>query len=388
MADYYSTLPQRSQRRLPLLVGIFLGLFGGTLLADRIHGMAGRPSPRPVTPRRDLGPEERANVSLFADASPSVVAIRSVSKRRDFFTRNIMEIPEGSGSGFIWDEAGHIVTNFHVAALALKQSRPTLQVSVADHADWIEAKIIAAEPDKDIAILEIPTKGIKLRPIKIGTSSDLQVGQKVFAIGNPFGFDQTLTTGIVSALGRTIKSITGRTIDGVIQTDAAINPGNSGGPLLDSAGRLIGVNTMIFSPSGVSAGIGFAVPVDIVAEIVPQLIQYGRVLRPILGIDMEEEQLALRIAQRFFGLEGGILVKSVAKGSGAAEAGLRGRYVDDEGDELFGDLIVGIDETPIRNSTDLREIMDKRKPGDVVKVTYMREGRQRTASVRLSEPQK
>ncbi len=386
MPDYYSSLPQRSQRRLPLLVGIFFGLLGGAFLADKIHGMSGRPSPRDATPRGDLAPDEKANVQLFADTSPSVVAVRSVTKQRDFFSRDIMEIPQGSGSGFVWDEAGHIVTNFHVVAPAL-QNNSKLEVSIADHAEWIKADIIGAEPDKDIAVIRIPTKDLKLKPIKVGTSNDLRVGQNVYAIGNPFGFDQTLTTGIVSALGRSMKSLTGRIIEGVIQTDAAINPGNSGGPLLDSAGRLIGINTMIYSPSGVSAGIGFSVPVDIVRDIVPQLIQYGRVLRPILGVDIEDERIAARYALRI-GVQGGVLVKSIGNGSGAEEAGLRGHYIDDEGDQLAGDLIVQIDDKPIRNMIDMREIMDKRKPGDMVKVKYIREGRERTASVRLSEPPK
>ncbi len=387
MPDYYSSLPQRSQRRLPLLVGIFVGLLGGAFLADKIHGMSGRPSPRDAAPRGDLAPDEKANVQLFADTSPSVVAVRSVTHQRNMFTADVMEIPQGSGSGFVWDEAGHIVTNFHVVAPALQNNRSNLEVSIADHADWIKAEIIGAEPDKDLAVIRIPTKGLKLKPIKVGTSNDLQVGQKVYAIGNPFGFDQTLTTGIVSALGRSMKSLTGRVIEGVIQTDAAINPGNSGGPLLDSSGRLIGVNTMIYSPSGVSAGIGFSVPVDIVRDIVPQLIQYGRVLRPILGIDIEDERIAARYAQRL-GVRGGILVRIVGKGSGAEEAGLRGHYIDDEGDQLAGDLIVQIDDKPIRNFTDMREIMDKRKPGDVVKVKYIRDGRERTASVKLAEPPK
>src|SRR5262245_59851892 len=221
-------------------------------------------APRTITPRGALNAEERATIALFRQASPSVVYITTVARQRDFFSLNIAEIPQGSGSGFIWDQEGHIITNFHVI-----QGASGDKVTLADHSVW-DAQLVGVAPDHDLAVLSIKAPKNQLRPLALGTSADLEVGQSVFAIGNPFGLDQTLTTGIISALGREINATTGRTIAGVIQTDAAINPGNSGGPLLDSAGRLIGVNTAIFSPSGSYSGIGFAVPVDTVNRIVPQ----------------------------------------------------------------------------------------------------------------------
>jgi len=387
MADFYANLPTRSQRRLPLLVGIFIGLFGGWLLVDKIHGMGGgRAEPRPITPRSDLQPDEKAAIEMVSRVSPSVVYVRTVQKvarRRGFFDMDVLEVPQGSGSGFVWDEAGHIVTNFHVIAQALQQGTK-VEVSISEHPNWEQAEIVGGEPDKDLAVIRLSSSKAKLKPIAVGTSRDLQVGQKVFAIGNPFGLDQTLTTGVLSALGRSMKSISGRTIEGVIQTDAAINPGNSGGPLLDSAGRLIGVNTMIYSPSGVSAGIGFAVPVDTVNEVVPQLIQYGKVLRPMLGIAREDEMTARQIL-RYFGLRGGVPILSVTNGSGAEFAGLQGRHEDDEGNELPGDIIIGIDNRDVMGYDDLRNVLESHRPGEMVNVKFLRNGKERTTKVKLQE---
>ena len=221
--------------------------------------------------------------------SPSVVYITTQSVVRDRFTMNVLEIPQGTGSGFIWDQQGHIVTNFHVIREANRA-----EVMLADKSTF-QAELVGVAPDRDLAVLRIDAEPDRLRPIPLGTSSDLEVGQKVFAIGSPFGLDQTLTTGVISGLGRQIESIGGRTIEGVIQTDAAINPGNSGGPLLDSSGRLIGVNTAIFSPSGVYAGVGFAVPADIVNRIVPDLIRYGKVNRPGLGVQLAERSITAQL---------------------------------------------------------------------------------------------
>ena len=390
MADYYSTLPRTSQRRLPLLVGVFIGLLGGYFLVDRIHGfMDHRAEPRSVTPREDLSPEERANIQLFARCSPSVVFVRTVQKvrrQRDILNVDVLEVPQGSGSGIIWDQAGHIVTNFHVVAQAVSGS-DQLEVSITEHAKWIKAKTVGSEPDKDLAVIQIEPGDLALRPITIGTSHDLQVGQKVFAIGNPFGLDQTLTTGVVSALGRNIRSLTGRTIENVIQTDAAINPGNSGGALIDSAGRLIGMNTMIYSPSGTSVGIGFAVPVDTIFEVVPQLIEHGRIIRPILGVAMEPESAAKMIAKQW-GTSGGVLIQSVTPDSGAAVAGLRGRHTDEDGDTMPGDLIIAIDDKVIESYDGLRDVLDKHRPGDKVKVTYLRDAKRHSAQVSLQEAPK
>ncbi len=217
-----------------------------------------RAGPRPIAPRGELAADEKSTIALFRQASPSIVHITAVSVARDLFTLNLLQIPEGTGSGLVWDDTGNIVTNYHVI-----QNAGAAQVTLADQSTW-KARLVGIAPDKDLAVLKIDAPKSRLRPIPIGTSKDLQVGQSAFAIGNPFGLDQTLTTGVVSALGREIESVTRRPIQGVIQTDAAVNPGNSGGPLLDSAGRLIGVNTAIYSPSGASVGIGFAIPVDTV----------------------------------------------------------------------------------------------------------------------------
>ena len=238
---------------------------------------------RAVTPRGNLTQEERSTIDVFRSVSPSVCYITTVERRTTIFSMNPRYYPQGTGSGFVFDKAGHIVTNYHVVADA-----DLRLVTLADQSQY-RAKVVGWEPDKDIAVLKIDVEPEKLTPIPIGMSGDLQVGQKVLAIGNPYGLDHTLTTGVVSALGREIESVTGRTIREVIQTDAAINPGNSGGPLLDSSGRLIGVNTQIASPSGANAGIGFAVPVDVVNSIVPEIIRFGRVRKPMLGIRLVPE---------------------------------------------------------------------------------------------------
>ena len=240
---------------------------------------------RPVEARGDLASDEQNTIDIFRYSAPSVVYITSIALRRDFFSLNAYEIPQGTGSGFIWDKQGRVVTNYHVISDANR-----LEVTLADHSTW-KAVLVGAAPDRDLAVLQISAPADKLRPISIGESKNLLVGQKVYAIGNPFGLDQTLTTGIVSALGREISSATGRTIHDVIQPDAAINPGNSGGPLLDSAGRLIGVNTAIYSPSGASSGIGFAVPVGEVNRVVPQIISKGKMIRPGLGITLANRRL-------------------------------------------------------------------------------------------------
>ncbi|MFN0196955.1 MAG: S1C family serine protease, partial [Planctomycetaceae bacterium] len=244
-----------------------------------LHDPAAKP--REIMARGDLADDEKSMIALYKQASSSVVHITTVAveQRWNPWNFNVMEIPkQGTGSGFLWSDDGYIVTNFHVVMEAREA-----KVTMADH-EVYPARFVGADPDKDVAVLKIEIPGGKYRALPIGSSSDLQVGQKVFAIGNPFGFDQTLTTGVISGLGREIQSVTKQTIKGVIQTDAAINPGNSGGPLLDSAGRLIGVNTAIYSPSGAHAGIGFAVPVDTINGIVPQLLQTGVVAKAGLGI--------------------------------------------------------------------------------------------------------
>ncbi|MHC4606692.1 MAG: S1C family serine protease [Planctomycetota bacterium] len=329
--------------------------------------------PRGVEPRGDLAADEQTTIALFERARPSVVHIITTSMMRDWFTFNLREVPEGSGSGFVWDTHGHVVTNYHVI-----RSGDRAHVTLWDHTEC-EARVVGVAPDQDLAVLQIEVPREKLHPIPLGTSSGLRVGQKAFAIGNPFGLDQTLTTGVVSALGREIESVTRRPIRNVIQTDAAINPGNSGGPLLDSAGRLIGVNTSIYSPSGVSAGIGFAIPVDEVKRVVPELIEHGRIARPGMGI-----QIALDPIARRLGLTG-VLIMEVVPGGSAEKAGLRPTRRDLSGGIALGDVIVAIDGEKIGGVEDLHRVIDGHAIGDVVTVTVLREEKRVDVRVTLQE---
>ena len=332
----------------------------------------GATSPRPITARGDLADDEKSTIEIFRKASPSVVYITSVSRRRDRLSLNVTEIPEGTGTGFIYDEAGHVVTNFHVI-----RGAQAARVTLADNSVW-DARLVGYEPNKDLAVLRIDAGTERLRKLDIGQSSDLQVGQKVFAIGCPFGLDQTLTTGVISGVGREITSIGGLPIEGVIQTDAAINPGNSGGPLLDSSGRLIGVNTMILSPSGAYAGVGFAVPVDIVNQVVPELIEHGRVERAILGISVFEDALAKRL-----GIRKGALIRDVHESGGAAAAGIRPTTIDEDGEINLGDVIVEISGRSIQSFNDIAKALEKRKAGDKVEVVIERDGDRKTLTVIL-----
>ncbi len=327
---------------------------------------------RAVVARGDLAEDERTATEIFASVSRSVVYISSIELRRDFFSLNIYEIPKGTGSGFIWDKDGRIVTNFHVIEDASR-----IEVILADNSTW-KASLVGVSQDKDLAVLKISAPADKLHPIPLGSSSNLLVGQKVFAIGNPFGLDQTMTSGIVSALGREIQSISGRSIQGVIQTDAAINPGNSGGPLLDSAGRLIGVNTAIYSPSGASAGIGFAVPVEVVNRFVPEIIRHGRVIKPGIGIAIAHPGLAERLDIR------GVLIINVQKRSTAEAAGLRGTR-QRGADIILGDIIVSVNNAPVSSYDDLRNEFDKYQIGDVVKLGLLRDDKSIAVSVKLEE---
>ncbi len=308
---------------------------------------------------------EKTNIDIYKQTKPSVVHITSLTVQRDDWSLNVQEVPEGTGSGFVWDKGGHVVTNFHVI-----KGADGAQVTLADHTTW-RATLVGAAPDKDLAVLHIDAPKDKLAPIPIGKSSDLQVGQMAYAIGNPFGLDLTLTTGVVSALGREIQSVTKRTIKNVIQTDAAINPGNSGGPLLDSAGRLIGVNTAIYSPSGSNAGIGFAIPVDEVNRVVPQLIKNGKVERPGLGVQVAHDQLAHELGVR----KGALLVRTFRNGP-AAKAGLRPTRRDDDGDIRLGDVILAVDDKPVEKANELFDVLETYKIGDTVKLTILREDEQ------------
>ncbi len=315
---------------------------------------------RTITPIKHIVTEEEATIKLFEESAPSVVFITTSTVRQDYWSRNVTEIPAGNGSGFIWDREGHIVTNYHVIEKADRA-----QVTLSDQTTW-DAELIGIEPNKDLAILKIKAPDTKLKPIPVASSHDLRVGQSVFAIGNPFGLDQTLTTGVISALGREIQSIGGRPIRGVIQTDAAINPGNSGGPLLDSNGRLIGVNTMIYSPSGASAGIGFSIPADEVNWVVPDIIQYGEVRRPILGINLVAEQHTQRLKME------GALILDVVPDSPADKFGLQATEKDLRGNIILGDLITQINNEVISTNADLFLALEKYNPGDTVRVGYIR----------------
>ena len=339
---------------LVIVLVIFQSRSWFTSLYDKTAG------PRAVTARGDLAEDEKSTIELFRNVSPSVVYITSIAVERDFFSFRALEVPQGTGSGFVWDENGYIVTNFHVI-----QNAQAAEVTLADGSVW-KAALVGYEPDKDLAVLKIDAPKNLLPPITVGTSSDLEVGQKVFAIGNPFGFDHTLTTGVISGLGREIESVTRRPIQGVIQTDAAINPGNSGGPLLDSAGRLIGINTAIVSPSGAYAGIGFAVPVDIVNRMVPQIIRFGQVQKPVLGMNFVEDHVVRRLGAE------GILVGTITPGGAADKAGLRPTRRDVRGRIVLGDLIVAVDGKKVSEVNDLYRILDSHDIGDTVKLTVRR----------------
>jgi S1-C subfamily serine protease len=314
-----------------------------------------------LAPLIDLTNDEANNISVFEAASPSVVFVTNTQLRRRRFSLNVMEIPKGSGTGFVWDPSGLIVTNFHVVYGANKITI-TLQSG-----NSYEAEVVGASPEKDIALLKIDAPDEDLVALPLGDSSTLAVGRKVLAIGNPFALDTTLTVGVVSALGREIKSMNNRTISGVIQTDAAINPGNSGGPLLNSRGELIGVNTAIFSPSGASAGIGFAIPVATVKSIIPQLQKYGRLYRPILGIETLSDSWASRLKIK------GVVIFAVKPGLPAAKAGLIGVREDIRGNIHLGDIIIAIDGEPVTDEDSMLSLLENHQPGDTVRITCLRD---------------
>ncbi|MDM7322704.1 MAG: trypsin-like peptidase domain-containing protein [Gammaproteobacteria bacterium] len=330
--------------------------------------------PRTVTPRGDLAADETATIELFERTRESVVFITTREQVQDFWTRNIFSVPRGTGSGFLWDDAGHVVTNFHVI-----QGASEAWVRLADGRQ-LRASLVGASPTHDLAVLRIGLGQRHPAPIPLGESHNLRVGQKVFAIGNPFGLDWTLTTGIVSALDRSLTTDAGTTMEHLIQTDAAINPGNSGGPLLDSAGRLIGVNTAIYSPSGANAGIGFAVPVDTVNHIVPQLIRHGRYLRPSLGIQVNED--INRRLTRLLGVEG-VVILGITRGSAAEAAGLVGATLSRDGLIVPGDIILALEGHPVASVRELQARLDNFKVGDTVRLTIVNQGQRSEKLVTL-----
>ncbi|MEM6380515.1 MAG: trypsin-like peptidase domain-containing protein, partial [Bacteroidota bacterium] len=290
-----------------------------------------------------------------------------------FYSMDVTEIPRGNGSGFVWDREGHIVTNFHVI-----RGADRARVTLADQSTY-EAELVGTAPNKDLAVLKIKAPRNTLKPLPVGSSEVLKVGQSVYAIGNPFGLDQTLTTGIVSALGREIESVGGIPIRDAIQTDAAINPGNSGGPLLDSSGKLIGVNTAIYSPSGASAGIGFSIPVSVVKWVIPELIRDGRITRPSLNIELTPTNWVKR-----YNLEGPLVMKTIPGGA-ADRAGIQATKQARNGEIILGDIIVALNQTKIASYEDLVLEMEKYRPGQEVTISLLRDGQAIDVKVQLNE---
>lgn len=366
-----------------LVVALLSGMFaaGAIALVDRM-GSRFQPSGSAfseATPAGITNPatasDEQNNIEIYRTLSPGVVNVHSTSYARDFF--GFVEPQEGSGSGSVIDQEGNILTNYHVIEGATK-----LAVSFGGQKNY-PAQLVGGDPDTDLAVIKLIEKPKEpLTVIALADSDKLEVGQKVLAIGNPFGLDRTLTTGVISGLQRPIRARNGRPIEGAIQTDASINPGNSGGPLLDSQGRMIGINSQILSPSGASAGVGFAVPVNIAKRIVPQLLKSGEVRRPKLGIGTRDvaplkSQLDLPVAD-------GVIILQVAPGQAAAAAGLRGVTQTKNGDVAIGDIILGMDNEKIANTDDLYRLLDKHQVGDTVQLQILRSGRRMSVPVRLT----
>jgi S1-C subfamily serine protease len=331
---------------------------------------------RTVTPRGDLNPQEHALIDMFERSKRSVVYISTSERVRDFWTRNIRSIPKGTGSGFFWDEQGDIITNYHVISGASEA-----RVRLNDGRDY-PATLVGASQFHDIAVLRIKVPSNRPPPLPLGASHDLRVGQSVYAIGNPFGLDWTLTGGIVSALDRALDNDDGTTIEHLIQTDAAINPGNSGGPLLDSAGRLIGMNTAIYSPSGASAGIGFAVPIDTINRVVTALVANGKYAPPSLGIEIDpdlNDLLSERLNVQ------GVFVLRVRRGGPAAAAGLRPARIERGNVIVPGDVIVDVGGKPVDTVAKLQARLDDFNPGDRVRLGILRRERRVNVEATLAE---
>ena len=320
--------------------------------------------------------DEANTTEVFQLASPAVVFVTSTELRRQRFTRNVMEIPRGAGSGFIWNaDSGLVVTNYHVVAGADR-----LTITLEDEQAF-QAEVVGLAPERDLAVLRMMDPPDNLTELPVGDSSELSVGRKVMAIGNPFGLDTTLTVGVVSALDREIQSPSNRTIRGVIQTDAAINPGNSGGPLLNSLGQLIGVNTAIYSPSGGSAGIGFAIPVNTVIEVVPQLIAFGKIMRPVLWVELASDRWLRR-----YRVEGVPIVRTY-RGFPAEMAGMVGARRGSRGEIILGDVITEIDGERVANNDEFLSEMERHRVGDTIDIVTTREGEEKRFTVELSEVQ-
>ncbi len=321
----------------------------------------------------ELLPVETKTIEIYRKAVPSTVNVTNIKLAQNLYYGDV-EVPQGSGSGFVWDDKGHVVTNFHVV-----QGGSSFVVTFYNDPKQYRAKLVATAKEKDIAVLKLEELPSKLFPIEFGTSKELLVGQYSFAIGSPFGLDYTLTTGVISALGRKIDGIGGVKINDMIQTDAAINMGNSGGPLLDSSARLIGMNTVIFSTSGSSAGLGFAVPSDTIKMIVPQLIQHGKLIRPGLGIGIVPDSMKKRLVNK----DKGIIISYIDEKGSAGLAGLKGMTQDQFGRIFLGDIILTVDNQEVNNLDDIYQVLDTKKIGDAVEVKYSREGKILKTKVKL-----
>ena len=328
--------------------------------------------PRQVTPRGELSIDEKSTIELFENSKDSVVFLSTKKRVIDYWSNDVFSVPRGNGSGFIWDEYGHIITNFHVI-----EGASEAQIKFSDGQSY-EAFLVGASPEHDIAVLKVKSTKNLPKAIPLGSSKPLRVGQKVYAIGNPFGLDWTLTSGLISALDRSLPNNNGPPMDNLIQTDAAINPGNSGGPLLDSAGRLIGINTAIYSPSGAYAGVGFAVPVDTVNRVVPQLIRHGEYLRPTLGIEVNQK------ISNMLGIEG-VVILQVKKGSNAEKAGLKAATMTYQNGIDPGDIITKLGGKKIKTVDDLLLALDNHSIGELVEIELLRNNKKWSVQLKLQK---
>ena len=328
------------------------------------------PRPVAVTPS-EPGSDEKTTIKIFEQSAPSVITIINSALVKGTFSLNVLEIPEGVGSGFLWDDKGHIVTNSHVL-----YGGDTFEVIQSGRGSY-KAQVVGIAPEYDLAVLRVRALKGTVAPLPIGTSSDLQVGQKVLAIGNPFGLDRTLITGVISAIGRSITSLTGAVMIDLIQTDAAINPGCSGGPLLDSFGRVIGISIAINSPDGANAGVGIAVPVDTINRVVPQLISRGKAERPGLGITLLPDTV-----RKHLGITGAVIY-DVAPDGAAQSALLKGIHKNETGELVPGDSIVSVNDTPVSNNEDLLKTIAQYQVGETVTVEYLRNNKKQHTEITL-----